>query len=146
MNDIFVDNNAAKHFIPPVPNNYKDFLVWLKDEGALVVSQKLLIEYTQGLAHITNQSIITIIGHLTKHGRLNKISSEALKSFDFKKHEENRFLCNHQDRDHLKTIFLSHRKLAISSDRNFRIDIQNFRRVNKIKPQAAPNPTLLDYR
>ena len=54
MKDIFIDNNVAKHFSPPITPSYKTFISWLYKEGALVVSQKLLNEYNEGLLHISD--------------------------------------------------------------------------------------------
>jgi hypothetical protein len=42
MKDIFIDNNIAKNFTLPYDDSYKNLLAWLYQEGALVVSQKLL--------------------------------------------------------------------------------------------------------
>jgi hypothetical protein len=54
-------------------------------------------------------------------------------------------LSNWKDRDHLKTILLSFRKLAITSDNNFCIDINNHPKIDKIKPSAGLSPDEINY-
>jgi uncharacterized membrane protein len=89
--------------------------------------------------------ILGIIGILTQQGRLNKISNEQLNNYSFPKHIENKLLSNKKDRDHLKTILLSYRKLAITLDDKFRRDISNYPKVDKIKPTAGSSPDEVNY-
>lgn len=150
MNDLFIDNNVAKELTPPLVEEYKELIEWLFKEGTLVVSQKLLGEYNQGLIHLSaikrNESIIGIIGRLTQEGRINKITNQRLNAFMIPKKIEKRLLSNWKDRDHIKTVLLSFRKLAITSDNNFRRDINGYPRVDKIQPQAALSPNGINYK
>ena len=150
MKDIFIDNNIALKLSPPLDEEYKELVAWLFEEGALVVSQKLLVEYNQGLIHLSNakrnESVLGIIGRLTQEGRLNKINNQQISAFIIPKKIENRLLSNKKDRDHLKTIILSFRKLAITSDNNFLRDINNYPKVNKVSPEAAYSPSRINYK
>lgn len=148
MNDIFLDNNIVKHFTPPLTQEYKELASWLYEEGALVVSQKLLNEYIHGLSHVKfeDQTILGIINKLTQQGRLNKIENRQLSNLIIPKRREKKFLSNREDHFHIKTILLSYRKLAISKDNNLCTDINNHPKVDKIKPRAANKPTGINYR
>lgn len=150
MKDLFIDNNIAKELSPPLSQEYKELIDWLFKEGALVVSQKLLNEFNQGLVNLSsvkrNESILGIIGKLTQEGRINKISSHQLNNYTIPKKNEKTLLSNWKDRDHLKTIILSFRKLAITSDNNFRRDINGFSKVDKIQPRAAMSPSGINYK
>lgn len=87
--DIFIDNNIAKNFTNPIDPEYKQLIKWLRNFNAdlktdtyLIVSNKLLIEYTATSGNsLSGNSIIAIIGELIKQGRLIKISNEQIKEF-----------------------------------------------------------------
>lgn len=150
MKDIFIDNDIAKRFSPPLQKPYKELITWLYNEGALVVSQKLLVEYNQGLANLTdmkrNESILGIIGVLIQTGRLNKITNQQLNNYRFKKYIENAFLSNRKDWNHIKTVLLSYRKMAITVDANFHNDINRQPKIDKIKPHATFSPSTINYK
>ena len=132
--DIFIDNNIAKNFANPMDNEYKKLVIWLKkfninpqnDNNAyLVVSQKLLIEYTATCgSSLSQNSIIAIIGELTKQGRLIKITNDQIKEFQQKyftnKTEKSLNLKSlKKDREHIPVVLLSDRKYALSIDEKF---------------------------
>jgi len=126
-NDIFVDNNIAKNFCNPLDPEYKTFITWLFREGCLAVSNKILSEYHSSFSHSSSKTnIIVIINRLLIDGRLNKISNEVLKSFVFRKHVLKQLRANRKDYNHIKVVLLSDRKLALSLDKNFRNDVNNF--------------------
>jgi len=82
--DIFVDNDVAKNFANPLDAHYKNFIDWLQDEGWLVITNKILVEYCRtccGCTSLTN--IVAIINRLTRAGRLTRVSNPQLKAFVF---------------------------------------------------------------
>jgi hypothetical protein len=137
--DIFIDNNVAKNFANPLDDEYKELIKWLFDVGWLVVSKKLLIEYSRTCGMSTAATNIgAIINQLTRNGRLNNISNADLANLKFKPRIEKSLRCNHSDRDHLKTVLLSDRRYAISLDNKLRHDINNYPGVNA-RAEARPN-------
>ena len=127
MKDIFVDNCAAKNFENPLDIHYKNFISWLMNEGVLVVSQKLLVEYGRtcgGCAASSN--IVAIVGHLTARGRLIRFKNSELKKFSIPKYIARKLLSNHEDHVHIKVVIFSHRKYAITADNNLRCDLNNY--------------------
>ena len=96
----------------------------------LVVSDKLLREYIascQGAYGAT--SIPTIIGKLTREGRLTKITNADIKGFQniyFTKTVERNLRSNQEDRNHIPVVLLSERKFALTNDRNFTFDLEHF--------------------
>jgi hypothetical protein len=142
--DVFVDNNVAKNFCNPVDQNYKDFITWLRDEGYLVVTNKILSEYvgsTGGSSSATN--IVVIIDRLTRDGRLIRFSSQQLEGFNFKAGIKRALRSNRKDHPHIKAVLLSDRKLALSLDNNFRHDLNNFPGHLAV---ARERPEELNYR
>lgn len=139
--DIFIDTNIAKNFANPMDPAYKALVDWLKScphksEDAfhhnphLVVSNKLLAEYARSSEHARGAtSIIALINLLTQEGRLHKINKaecEAFKAKHFTKTIENKLASNHEDRELLPVVLLSHRKYALTLDNNFTQDLLNF--------------------
>ncbi|MBB6004029.1 hypothetical protein [Arcicella rosea] len=139
--DIFIDNNIASRFKNPADPAYIKLRDWLIKhteikEGEidinahLVVSQKLLNEYNRSNQNVKEgQNIIAIIGRLQKQGRLVFIKNQAIKDFQqvhFTKKVEKKLTCNQEDREHIPTVLLSHRKYALSIDDNFVSDLINF--------------------
>lgn len=135
--DIFIDNNIAKNFSNPIDPEYKQLIKWLrrfnpesKTDACLIVSNKLLIEYiaTSGNS-LSDNSIIAIIGELTKQGRLIKISNEQIKEFKqkyFTKKVERQLVSNKEDREHIPVVLLSDRKYALTLDEKFTTDLIKF--------------------
>ena len=139
--DIFIDNNIASKFANPADPEYKALIQWLMNnhdisEGAaddrayLVVSQKLLAEYSRSCrdaAGIT--SIPMIVNKLTQEGRLVKITNQQIKDFKNKKKKkkvEKKLQSNNEDREHIPTVLLSDRKFALTYDDNFKYDLEHF--------------------
>ncbi len=140
MKDIFIDTNIAKNFTNPLDPEYKRLIVWLKNKGVWVVNQKLLVEYGR-----TNQNIIVLTNVLLREGRLVKIEKAQLEEIKFSKTYEKRLRSNAEDWYHLKTIWLSVRKLGIVIDEGLRTDINNSPRQNGVQPQAVSRPEHIDY-
>ena len=139
--DIFIDTNIAKNFTNPMDQAYKALVDWLKScphksedtfhhNPHLVVSNKLLVEYARSSAHADGTTnIAVLVNHLLSQGRLHKISNEEIKAFKaqhFTKTIEKKLQCNHEDRELLPIVLLSHRKYALSGDKNFTQDLLNF--------------------
>jgi uncharacterized membrane protein len=155
--DIFIDNNIASRFKNPADPEYiklRDWLVLYREikEGEedtnahLVVSNKLLNEYSRSNQNIKDgQNIILIIGRLQRQGRLIKIDNQTIKNFQkehFTKKIESKLYCNHEDREHIPVVLLSHRKYALSIDDAFVNDLLNF---PKFQALACKRPEEMPY-
>lgn len=138
--DLFVDTNVAKNFKNPLDPEYKKLVQWLRVKGCWVVSKKLLVEYGR-----SNQNIAVLTDLLLKQGRLKIIDNEAHNKLIFSKLAEKRLTCNAEDRWHLKTILLSHRKIALIIDVALRNDVNNHPLHEGVKPQAVSRPQDIDY-
>lgn len=150
--NIFIDNNIACRFSNPMDPEMKKLLAWIMEyeEGShnnamLVVSDKLLREYIascQGAYGAT--SIPTIIGKLTREGRLTKITNADIKGFQniyFTKTVERNLRSNQEDRNHIPVVLLSERKFALTNDRNFTFDLEHFpgfRVIVSSRPENLP--------
>jgi hypothetical protein len=140
MKDIFIDTNIAKNFTNPLDPEYKKLLHWLRTEGVWVVNQKLLVEYGR-----TNQTIAVLVNELNKKGRLRKFEKPQLEAIKFTKTYEKKLNSNGEDWVHLKTIWLSVRKIAVIIDEGLRKDVNRSPRQNGIQPQAVSRPEQIDY-
>ncbi len=56
IKDIFIDNNIAKNFCNPLDPEYKRLIQWLISDSTayLVVSNKLIVEYTRSTGQSTS--------------------------------------------------------------------------------------------
>jgi len=141
MKDLFVDTTCAHQFCNPINEDYKILLKWLSEEGTLIYNNQLLIEIGRG-----NQTLFALINLLIQSGRAKKITSSELKNFEFSKSQHKKFMCNKEDRIHLKTIILSDRKIAIVGDNNLRRDVNILPKYQGIKPVAVELPSEIDYK
>lgn len=145
MKDLFVDNCAAKNFANPLDPEYKALVRWLMDEeGALVVSNKLLGEYGRtsgGCAGATN--IWIVVKRLTDTGRLVKIQNCQLRAFVIPKRISRRLQSNREDHVHIKTVLLSHRKYALTLDTKLCRDLKWYPGYSAL---AATRPQDIPYR
>jgi len=141
VKDLFVDNCAATNFANPQDEHFKELFKWLVSEGVLVVSQKLLVEYGRSCRALTGENIATLVGYLTKVGRLQVIKNRQLDNFVIPTHRQ--LKSNFADRVHLKTVLLSHRKYAITQDRNLLDDINSYPRYRAC---AVARPEQIAYR
>jgi hypothetical protein len=155
--DIFIDTNIAKNFANPMDPAYKALVDWLRTSPHkgddqqhlnphLAVSQKLINEYNRSSSHAGGTTnIAVLVNHLLSQGRLHKISNEEIKAFKakhFTKTIEKKLQCNHQDREHLPVVLLSHRKYALTNDDNFTKDLNRF---PGFKVLVAGRPEELPY-
>jgi hypothetical protein len=140
MKDIFIDTNIAKNFKNPIDPEYKKLLAWLRTSGVWVVNQKLLVEYGR-----TNQTILVLINELQKQGRLVKVEKSELDSIKFRKAYKKSLKSNGEDWVHLKTIWLSVRKIGIVIDNGLREDVNSSPIRDGIQPRAVARPEQIDY-
>lgn len=141
--DIFVDNDVAKNFANPLDPHYKKFIEWLQDEGWLVITNKILVEYCRtcsGCSSLTN--VVAIINRLTRDGRILRVSNDQLKAFDFPPKIERRLRSHSKDHDHIKAVIISHRRYALSREWNVCYDINHFPGV---PARAARRPQDIPY-
>lgn len=141
MKDIFLDTNLAKNLINPLSDSFKEFIIWLNKDGALVFSNHLKREYGRG-----NQNLATIVNNLAAKGRINNIPNQVISNFKFSKSVEKKFLSNYKDRVHIKTVVLSERKLALALDINLQTDISGLPKINGIKPNCKDCPNKIKYK
>lgn len=140
MKDIFIDTNIAKNFTNPLDPEYKKLIQWLKEEGVWIINQKLLVEYGR-----TNQNIAVLINELSKKGRLRKFEKTELEAIKFTKTFEKKLHSNGEDWVHLKTIWLSVRKIGIIIDEGLRKDVNQSPRQDGVQPTAVSRPEQIDY-
>jgi hypothetical protein len=153
--DIFIDNNIAKNFSNPLDPEYKSLVNWLqtnhKDEeqkAYLVVSQKLITEYSRSSSHAHSATNMpTIINILLREGRLVKISNDKIRDFQhqyFTKAVKRRLRSNAEDKEHIPVVLLSERKYALTIDKNLThdlLDFPKFRATVKARPEELPYDT-----
>lgn len=141
--DFFVDADRSKHFCRPIDSAYKRLIEWLRSDGYLVVCPSLINEYHKAeQATTAPTALLMLVGHLQRHGRLKRFGKKALGAFRIKKHITRRLRSNPKDRDHLKIVLLSDRKLGISGDVNFCHDVNNYPGHLAI---VRPHPSQVPY-
>lgn len=125
--DLLVDNSIAKNFCNPLDPHYKELIKWLYHEGELVVTQRLIIEYHASTgSSFSETNVVAIIAKLTRDGRLRKVTKNELDAFRIQNRVRKRLRSNTKDWDYLKAVMLSVRRLALSMDRDFVFDVNNF--------------------
>lgn len=125
--DLFVDADRSKYFSRPVDPRYRKLIEWLRSDGQLVVCASLIREYEGAVRGSTSPTtLVALVNHLQRDGRLKRFDRRALNAFRIRKHVEKRLRSGMKDRDHLKIVLLSDRKLGVSGDGNFRRDVNNF--------------------
>lgn len=139
MKDILVDATVAKNFCHPVDPHYQEFIQWLVGVGTLVVTQGLVNEYNRAMGGSASATAMpAIVNHLLRQGRLVKFGKTTLRGYRFSARLGRQLLCNKADRDNLKAVLLSARKMALSHDVHFRRDIARFKREGaraEVRPQ-----------
>jgi hypothetical protein len=134
MKDVVIDANVARFFDSPADGRLKALFVWLIARGSLSISRHLLTEYSRH----GNRLLAVLNRDLDSQRRLNKIPNSKIKSFFDDTHYA--YCCNPSDIPIARTVFLSHRKLLVSFDVNLRKDVNGFRKIDGIKPQAFKYP------
>lgn len=125
--DLFVDSDRSGHFSRPVDPAYKKLIEWLRSDGHLVVCQSLIREYHDAVRGSTSPTtLVALLNHLQQRGRLKRFGKQELDGFKIRKRIALRLQSGMNDRDHLKTVLLSDRKLGISGDKRFCYDLNRF--------------------
>ena len=141
--DLFVDADRSQHFCRPIDPAYKKLIEWLWSDGYLVVCRSLIGEYHRAeQATTAPTALLVLVGHLQRHGRLKQFRKTALDTFRIKKRIAKRLRSNVKDRDHLKIVLLSDRKLGVSGDIKFRHDVNNYPGYRAI---VRPHPSQVPY-
>jgi hypothetical protein len=141
MSSVIVDNNVMAGYDNPLDKNYVGLYRWIATTGCLVVSQFLLNEYFE----TGNRNIAILIADLDRHEnahRIIRIKKNAINGFTMDRHYN--YTCNGRDIPHARLCFLSPRKKIISRDNALVVDVNGFRKVDKIKPSAVEFP-LVDF-
>ena len=131
--DIVIDTNVMRLYASAKDKTFKVFFRWLRFEGTLTMSRKLLTEYGR-----SNQNILILVNELQRKGRYNLISNDDLQSYDGDRHFN--YTCNYKDKLHARLVFLSKRKRLISFDIRLSNDVNSYKRIEGIKPCACNNP------
>ena len=143
MSSIVIDNDVMCLFSTEdmkLANGdaYRLLFEWLRVEGILVVSKKMMTEYQDSFRGSPNLS--GLIGLLIKEDRFMEISNADIKKVRFTKTEQKRFQSNQKDRPHIALVIVSPRKKMLSKDVKLCSDINGLRKINKIKPEAQDPP------
>jgi len=131
QNDIVIDTNVMGLYDSPKDENIKRLFRWLRSDGILTMSKRLLTEYGRS----GNQKIFVLINELQRKGRYNLISNSEIDSFTEDKHFN--YKSNYKDRAHARLVFLSIRKKLIALDSPLVDDVNSFKKINGIKPCAC---------
>lgn len=162
MKDIFIDNNIAKNFATPLDPHYKELIKWINefdselvekdpkkllDFAHLVVSQKLLVEYSKSSRDCSKPNAIpVIIARLQIQGRIQKKKKNEIEEFKnqfFSKKIEKNLLSNAEDHCHIVCVLLSNRKLCLTYDENLTKDLKGFPGYNV---NVEKRPENLNYK
>lgn len=138
MTSIVIDTCVLRLYDSPADPIYKDLFYWIKSEGKLCISKKLVQEYVA----TGNRNITLLLTELSKNSdnmRLKWVENSEIKSF--KEDKTYRYTCNIEDINHARLVFLSERKKMISQDKKLIDDINGFKKISGIKPEAAKHPT-----
>lgn len=137
MSSVVIDTCVLRLYNNPLDPVYAELFDWLNDTGVLYVNNKLLNEYVG----TGNRNIDVLLMKLVKDGknkRLVKIGKDKIESFLLDKHYN--YTCNKEDQYHSKMVFLSPRKKLISQDKKIVNDVNNFKKVDGIQPEAVSHP------
>lgn len=136
MKDLFIDNNfAVKYFKNPSKDiiNFIDWLIdreQLTEKAHLVISKKLLNEYfSSNQDNKSYASIITIIEKMISSGRVIEITNDQIKNFQqqfFTPKVKKELQSNRKDWNHIPLVLTSCRKIALTLDKKFKIDLLSF--------------------
>ena len=134
--DIVVDTNVIRLYGVAGDPVFKTFFAWLRSNGILACSQKLLVEY-----HRSGSSLVAgLVADLLIARRLRKYSPSEIESI---RHGRYRFRSNRADHHHVKLVMRSCRRLCLSLDEDLRYDVNNFPGYGG---QAASRPDEIPYR
>lgn len=142
LKDIFVDSCVAVRLENPLDPQFVDFLAWLAVKGAPVLTPKLLKEYGDSLS-LGASNFIAILNACQRDGRVIEFTNDEMKALSFTKKQERELQSNRKDWWHIKAVLLSPRKLALSFDTKFVIDVNAF---PGYRARAAKKPVDLSFK
>jgi hypothetical protein len=137
MSSIVIDTCVMTLYDTPMDPAYKELFQWVTETGTLVISNHLLHEYNRS----GNQKIFVLIERLMRHEesiRLVKVSNDDIKSF--KDDKKFNYQCNVEDIANARLVFISERKKIVTHDTKLTKDINKFKKINGIKPEAKKQP------
>jgi rRNA-processing protein FCF1 len=142
LNDIVIDDNIVPLMCNPSTDPIKQLMQWLVEKGIMTVSHALIKEYvgTAGAARADNPWP-RIVNRLIASERWNVIDKPQLAATKFDKKQEKRFKSCIRDRDHIRLVISSSRKILISKDSDLRDDINSFKGIPMLAvdcPSKAP--------
>jgi len=137
--DIVVDTSVMRLYDSPKDDVFKKLFQWLRLNGTLTMSKKLLLEYGRS----GQRKIFILINELQRKGRYNLIRNKTLEAFTRDRHFK--YTCNYKDKYHAKLVFLSHRKRLIAFDNPLIHDVNSFPKIDGIKPCACKRPDKCCY-
>ena len=118
-----------------------------ENDAYFVVSNALIKEYISSSQNCEiPTSIPVIVDKLTREDRLNKISNGDIKKFQklyFTKSVLKNLRSNKKDHQHIPIVFLSNRKIALTTDINFTYDLSHFTKHTCI---VEDEPNKIDYK
>ena len=130
-NDVVVDNDVMRLYGTPAAAGHRRLFEWLHCCGALCLSLHVIHEYNrQG-----SPFVAALIDRLTRAKRVSVIKNSWINGFET---EDSRYqyTCNGEDIPVARTCFRSHRKLLVSADARLRSDVNRFRMLGGVKPEA----------
>jgi hypothetical protein len=133
--DIVVDANVMRLYGVADDPLFKVFFAWLRSDGVLACSQKMLVEYGR-----TGSSLIAaLLDQLLLASRLRKYAPAEIKAI---KRGKYKFRSNYTDHVHVRLVMCTYRRLCLSQDENLRYDVNNF---PGYAARAAARPEDLPY-
>lgn len=142
MTSIVIDTCVLRLYDAPLDPNYQQLFQWINTKGTLYVSQKLVNEYI-GTGNRNIQILLHSLVKNTDNIRLVNVKKVEIESFSGDKGY--RYTCNKEDIYHSKLVFLSPRKKLISQDKKILADVNGFKKVDGIKPEAKSKPKPVFY-
>ncbi len=145
--DIFIDNNTTQYFSNPIDKGYSKLIDWIRtyneneeDDAYLIISPYLLKEYNESNRYPNSRTnIVQIIADLTRQERLIHFTKKQIEDFqkqNFSKKILKKLLTrNTKDFNHIPIVLMSDRKMALTEDKNFTLDLKHFDASVAEKPE-----------
>ena len=145
--DIFIDNNTTQYFSNPIDEGYSKFIAWIsthneneETDAYLIISPYLLKEYNETNRYPNSRTnIVQIIADLTKQERLINFTKKQIENFqkqNFPKKVLNKLLTkDSKDINHIPIVLMLNRKMALTEDKNFTRDLEQFDAIVANRPE-----------
>ncbi|MFV8570037.1 hypothetical protein ACNQ6O_02395 [Marinobacter sp. SBS5] len=131
--DLVVDANIMRLYDKPKDPKVQELFLWIRKDGTLTISQKLLNEYIG--SQRDSGLIQALIMELMDNRRLKKIKNKSLKEFSGDRRYN--YTCNGEDHMHARLVFLSKRKKLLSFDEPLINDVNGFKKIDGVHPKAT---------